>query len=50
MIEARFAVIVTATDDDEVDAVIATLTKQSKSWPGMPIVQVRETSRVKVED
>lgn len=50
MIEANFAVRVIAHDDNEVDAVLATLTAQSKTWPGYPTIQVREIDRKELPD
>lgn len=44
-IEARTELVITAENDDEVDAVYAAIRAVARDWPDTPIVQIRETQR-----
>lgn len=45
MIEARFTLIITGEDDDQIDDIIQALLPHGKTYPEYPIISIGETSR-----
>lgn len=45
MIEARYLLIITGDDDDQIDDIIQALLPLGKTYPAYPIVSICETSR-----